>query len=359
MNSTSNESVEPDSKKMAAALMPLSRATLTQVRQDAPLYALVGAYALVAWILSLYLGESQRYRPFQYVMLWMILSILVLAVTSAARAFWINPGRPLSSFVSMGKKHWNRDFLQRLPVILVTGTFYGVFTSVKNMLPDIHPFSWDPTLAAIDYKMLGDHDGWSLAAAIIPDGLPLKIIDIIYSRGWLIIVMSLSAYVAASPTMRRYCRQYFLTFFISWIFAGNILACIFMSGGPCFYAEFVGDHLRFAGLMQSISGTGSAAVQDYLWNTHVNGWNNLGAGISAFPSVHMVSMTLVTLLLRKMSVRLCWVGIFLTIAMELGSVRLGWHYVSDGLVGIAIAVMIWRFIQMVERSVGRSDVRLA
>jgi len=187
--------------------MPLSWTALGQFRQDAPLYAVVGVYALAAWTLSLYLGDVQKYKPFQYVLLWMVASTLILAVIGVVRAFRNDPGRPVSSFVSLVKKHWNRDFLQRLPIILAVGVFYGVFTSVKVMLPDIHPVNWDPHLAAIDYELLGNRDGWRLVAAIIPDGLPLEIMDFIYSRAWFVLIMSFGAYVATAPAMRHQCRQ--------------------------------------------------------------------------------------------------------------------------------------------------------
>ena len=352
MNSTSDDSAESGPQGAITAWIPLSATTLNQFRQDAPLYAVVGVYALIAWLLSLYLGDGQKYRPFQYIISWTAISILILTIMGAARATWFNPSRPLSSFVSLGKRHWNLHFVRRFPLILATGTFYGVFTSVKNMLPDMHPFIWDPVLAAIDYRMLGNHDGWRLVASIIPDGFLLRAMDAIYGWGWLALVMSLSAYVAISPAMQRHRRQFFLAFFSSWIFAGNILACAFMSGGPSFYAKFTGDNLRFASLLQSVSGTGAAAIQDYLWNIYIGGSSFLGAGISAFPSVHMVSMALVTLLFKKVNMYLFWVGIFLTILMELGSVRLGWHYVSDGVAGIAIAVIIWRLTRLTERSTG-------
>ena len=89
--------------------------------------------------------------------------------------------------------------------------------------------------------------------------------------------------------------------------------------------------------------------QSYLWQAYVSRQGGLAVGISAFPSVHLVSTAIVALLLTKINARLLWPGIVLTALMEIGSVRLGWHYVSDGLAGIAIAILVWHLVEVAER----------
>ena len=351
MDGIPEETTVPSRQPITAAW---TLASLSEVRRDMPMYAVVGVYAVFSWIFAIHLGDSQKYHPFQYVPIWTASSVALLTLIWAARAIWINPGRPFSVFASLMKRQWHQGFVQRLPLILVMGVFYGVFTSVKNMLPDIHPFTWDPALAAIDQRLLGDHDGWAMVAAIIPDGFPLRAMSIFYGWGWLVLVLGFSAYASVAPELRHLRRQFLLTLYLSWIVAGNILACLFMSGGPCFYAKLTGDHLRFAELLHSISGTESAATQDYLWTIYVHGWSYLGAGISAFPSVHIVSMALITLLLKSMGKWPFFLGVVVTILMELGSVRLGWHYAIDGIAAIIIAAVTWYIVQYVERLFAKS-----
>lgn len=316
------------------------------------MYAVVGVYAVICWMLSVYLGEYRKYHPFQYVLSWAALNITLLMLIWAARAIWADPRLPFSSFVSLAKQEWHQGLAQRLPLIFVTGIFLGVFTSAKSILSDIHPFAWDPALAEVDYRIFGGHDGWKIAAAIVPDGLPLRLMDMFYSNGWAILILSFNAYASLASDLRHLRQRFSLAFYFSWIMAGNILACIFMSGGPCFYAKLVGNP-RFSGLIQSISATEAAEVQNYLWTIYLNHKASLGAGISAFPSVHMVSITLIMLLMKSMGRAPFLIGLALTALMELGSVRLGWHYAIDGFTGIAIAAGIWYFVQFTEKSFAR------
>ena len=307
---------------------------------DAPISLLVCAYALVVWALSCFLGDVQKFHPLQYLWGWVLASSVYLITIWALRAIWINPKRPFTAFVAVGRRHWDQGIASRLALIFVMAIFYGVFTSAKNMLPDMHPFSWDPLLASIDYRLLSHHDGWRLAARLIPNGLPLLLLTFVYGNIWGFLMLGFSAYATLSspPELRRH---FLLAFILGWIIAGNILAGLFLSGGPNFYGEITGDHARFLELSRSISGTWAAAERDYLWSAYANHEVWLASGISAFPSIHLVTITLITLLLGRIDTRLFWLGAGLTGLMEIGSVRLGWHYVTDGLAGITIAVIAW------------------
>jgi len=354
----SNESVEAGQPASSLAA-PSGRLLdgLDEIRQDGIVYFVMGCYALMIWALSIYLNNAQKYRPFQYILGWALLSLLFLATIWAVRATRIDSRRPFSAFLAIVRRHWQRGLIWRLPLILATAIFYGTFTSAKNMLPDIHPFTWDATLAAIDYQMLGGHDGWKLVASVIPDGVPLQILDMIYTKVWLFLMLGLCAYVSLSSDFRHLRTRFLLAFSLGWVVAGNILAGFFMSGGPCFYAHFTRDNLRFAELLHSVASTGSAAEQNYLWSAYLSGQGWLAGGISAFPSVHLVTIVVLTLLLKKMDIRLFWVGVILTVLMEIGSVRLGWHYVTDGLVGIAVGVFAWYLAGVVSGTSSRGEAQ--
>jgi hypothetical protein len=64
-------------------------------------------------------------------------------------------------------------------------------------------------------------------------------------------------------------------------------------------------------------------------------------GIAAFPSLHVAFQTYVFLWMRRL-----WTsgevlfGIFALVIL-LGSMITGWHYLIDGLAGIALAVLWW------------------
>ena len=73
------------------------------------------------------------------------------------------------------------------------------------------------------------------------------------------------------------------------------------------------------------------------------GQDRVGGGISAMPSLHvtiatlcfLVSLTYSTSRLLKLAT-----GLFAA-TIYIGSVHLGWHYASDGLVGIVAVTLIW------------------
>ncbi len=72
--------------------------------------------------------------------------------------------------------------------------------------------------------------------------------------------------------------------------------------------------------------------------------------ISAFPSMHVASTTLMAILGFALS---RWVGLALTafaVCIMIGSVLLGWHYAVDGYVGAAIAVLCWKLSGWLIRS---------
>ncbi len=73
------------------------------------------------------------------------------------------------------------------------------------------------------------------------------------------------------------------------------------------------------------------------------GTTKLGVGISAMPSMH-VSMAYFGFLLAMHYGGKRWLKILtaaFTVATLLGSIHIGWHYLSDGIVGIILITIIW------------------
>ena len=85
------------------------------------------------------------------------------------------------------------------------------------------------------------------------------------------------------------------------------------------------------------------SVQEALWQSHVA--TGPISGISAMPSVHVASSTLLALYgfqhARWSGIAL---GLFAAIIM-IGSVHLGWHYAIDGYFGALLAWACWRLAQ--------------
>jgi hypothetical protein len=151
--------------------------------------------------------------------------------------------------------------------------------------------------------------------------------------------------------------QFLLAFALSWCVAGNLLAVVFSSAGPCYYG-FLFSPDPYAAQMNYLSainpGTPRFAlqVQDRLWQSYaVSGGENIG--VSAMPSMHVVATVLTALVMRRTGK---WFGIFgmaYAMIIVVGSVHLAWHYAVDAIAGIFLAVLFWRIAGILVREFNR------
>jgi hypothetical protein len=146
------------------------------------------------------------------------------------------------------------------------------------------------------------------------------------------------------PALRKVRAQYVWTYLIMWTLLGNMIAVAVMSAGPIFYEQVTGDG-RFAGLATYLAqNSGQEWVQQFLWRSYTGEQTTAGAGISAFPSLHLANAMLFVLLARHVHRLLMWVAVAFCAATLLGSVHLGWHYAVDGYFSMAATVLIWNLV---------------
>jgi membrane-associated phospholipid phosphatase len=224
-------------------------------------------------------------------------------------------------------------------MVAFNGVFYGTFTSAKNMLPDIFHYHWDVRLAKADRLIHGGADPSAYLMGI--NGSELTILSFIYGGLWHVLVLGLTAFVTLSKAHERLRHQFLLAYFMCWIVVGNIQAALFYSGGPCFYDLFTGDSSRFSSLTKSMTASLTLGEQSYLKDFYRSGEVGIGTGIAAFPSMHVTAATIIAFLLASLDRRLGWLGAVFVALIEVGSVRLGWHYAIDGYTGICTAVLMW------------------
>jgi hypothetical protein len=139
---------------------------------------------------------------------------------------------------------------------------------------------------------------------------------------------------------RKFQIQAALSFQLAWLFMGGLLAIAFASVGPCFVDDFLGsDH--YAPLMARLpEDLHSVTAMKYLLASR--GSEAIGGGISAMPSLHVAITVLIGLCLRDRWPRwqsLAWVY---AVVIYVGSIHLGWHYASDGIVSALGMVAIWK-----------------
>ena len=121
---------------------------------------------------------------------------------------------------------------------------------------------------------------------------------------------------------------------------GGLLAIAFASVGPRFAHDLLGnDH--FVPLMARLSDDlYSAQATHYL--LAAQGTPAIGGGISAMPSLHVAIAVMIALCLRDRQTQWQWLAWAYAAIIYVGSIHLGWHYASDGIVSAAGMVAIWK-----------------
>lgn len=230
------------------------------------------------------------------------------------------------------------------PVLMIT------FCALKDQIPQINPFSWDKTFMLMD-KVIGfGHTPWEILQPVLGFPAVTAVVNIIYNFWFaaMLGVLFWQAFAAKSSVTRL---QFLLAFSFAWFIAGNLLAVVFSSAGPCFYGRLHLGPDPYAGQMAYLNYvrahwpswayvTQDVTIQNLLWKMYLTHSGSLG-GISAMPSIHVTSSAVMMLLGWKIDRRLGWVLTIFTGLIFVGSVRLGWHYAADGIAGLLLAAVFW------------------
>jgi hypothetical protein len=227
-----------------------------------------------------------------------------------------------------------------IPAVALPG-FLAAHTTFKVLLPHLTAFDMDPLLADLD-GILGVQP-WEVTHAVFgPIGT--VVLDRLYFA-WFFVNDIVLFSVLVIPAMRDLRAQVMLTFILSWIILGSALAVMIPSVGPCFYAEVYNDG-RFGHLMSKLDaindqyGLMAVGIQEQLWAKHTLDLVGFGSGVSAMPSMHVSISTITALFLHQLGYG--WLGLVWLAVTWVGSVHLGWHYASDGLVAAVVTVLIWK-----------------
>ena len=211
-------------------------------------------------------------------------------------------------------------------------------TTLKKAIPLNQPFYADPLLIEIDRMVFGGKDAWQLTHAIFGTWAT-RFIDAAYTF-WVVAQILLGIGIILARDL-RFKIQVALTFQLSWALLGAGLATFSSSVGPCFLFEFYSDR-TFLPLMEelrSVGNLGALAGMEYLLASQ--GTNSIGSGISAMPSLHVGISVIIALCIREKAPRLQWLGWGYLAIMYIGSIHLGWHYASDGVVSGVLVAALW------------------
>jgi len=337
-------------------------------------------YHYAVALLSLFLAIAASHyagRPFELriailftVPILMICGVFVFAMLVREFVRHIRSRAPGS--VSLALLVYIRDELLapgRITNILHTTLFMSIFmtgfVSIKSMLPDINPFSWDPTFWEWDRAVHFGLDPWRILQPVLGYPLVTSVINFAYNS-WFFVLFGGWIWQGFGKSLTPLQRRYLLAFCVTWLLGTSISGVIFASGGPCYYGKLVAGPDPYLPLMDYLNRTAQIVpvwaldVQAMLWESYKNGGGPV-AGISAMPSMHVGTCVLLTLLGFATGKRwLGWAFAIFAIVIFLGSIHLAWHYAIDGYAGAAIALFAWWLAGgLVDRPEAREMPRVA
>lgn len=177
-------------------------------------------------------------------------------------------------------------------------------------------------------------------------------IDLLYS-GWMVLMFLFPSLAVALVWDRQARIRLILCWLGVWIVIGSGAAWLLGSAGPALYDAMVAPNASFHALDVDLSriaaqahsmgfNLGATDFQQRLLDQMREGGYRSAGGISAMPSVHVSMAALFAIAGFQISRRLGLGMTLLGILIWIGSIHLGWHYASDGIIGTAMVWLLWR-----------------
>lgn len=318
----------PDATPLEAA----ARARLGWLGEDRAWLVVLGAVTgieLAWWAIYWSLGLAPALHLFAHVGLAGVAVAVAIGVRRALRLDPLGPGWPVAILGA---------------ALFAAGA--SAFLPLKHAIPRVIPFWLDGPLARLERNAFGA-DPWLLLDRLA--GWATIPMDWLYGT-WLpvqSVVFFLVVLARPSPAKSRA----LIAYAVAWLVLGVVAAALLSSAGPLFYDRIFGG-ASFAALGDTLRQRGAwvaLAESDRMWASMSEPRPGLVAGISAVPSMHVAISLWLALTVRKLApgaAGLAWAYLLIIL---LGSVQLGWHYVSDGLAGALGMLAIWWLSGVAER----------
>lgn len=306
----------------------------------------IGAWVAVHFEAASILSIGLYFNTYSFIL--PITLFLLFAGRALYFALILRPKRPFAMLM-MDLRHnlaLPRRVAQGIPMLLFTPLLAGSFSVFKAAIPLIHPFSWDARLDQWDRWLHGGIAPWEWLQPILGHPIFSQAINVGYNLWFFVLWFAWfwQFFTLRNPQLRM---QFLLSVQMAWILVGSVLATVLSSAGPCYFGRVVGGPDPYQPLMTYLHQANETiaiwalGTQERLWDGYSLGQLNLGAGISAMPSMHVAIATMFALLGWRTS-RL--MGILFTIFLGwimVGSIHLGWHYALDGYVSVICALLLW------------------
>ena len=241
-------------------------------------------------------------------------------------------------------------------VACVIPVFMNLFAGWKSAIPVLHPYAFDPALAHLDRVVHGG-DPWRLLQPFLGRPGITHWLDQAY-EWWLLLVPVVVVWQAWSAD-RGTRAQFLVTYALTWVLLGTVLATLGSSAGPCYYSLVTGLPDPYAPLRTYLHTVDtehyallSQAAQAVLWQNHLVTDAQPYTQISAFPSLHVAMPVLYALAGWRTHPLLGLAFVGYALVIMLGSVHLGWHYAMDGEVALLLVPILWWLSGQMTRRTG-------
>jgi hypothetical protein len=273
-----------------------------------------------------------------------VLSVLMTVagealVGVAIRAAVAAVTRERGYFRTIGSARWLLDTLR-----LMAGMTLVIFTYgwIKLVVPVVHPALFDQGLWELDRLLFFGLSPTVFVLDLFANPAMLRAIDWSYASIFAASIVIASGYFLSDPS-RRIRVGFANGYALLWI-SGAWLYMLVPSLGPAYRLPEVWQahaELRNTQLFQRLLMLNYTNVLRAM-SGEPHGVISMLFGIGAFPSLHVAFQTYVFLWMRRL-----WTsgqvlfGIFL-VAIFLGSMITGWHYLIDGVAGFLLALGCYR-----------------
>jgi PAP2 superfamily len=282
----------------------------------------------------------------------MLLCLAIMRFYHIARH--VKPKHPIAALLKDLKQFLTdrQRMAHGLPMVLIMFLFMFVFDQLKANIPIFNPFSWDAALMQADQFLHFGRQPWQWLQPVFGH-VPVTFLININYNAWFVVMWTMWVFFAFADRASETRTRFFLTFMVSWIIGGGLLAIYFSSVGPCFYGRLGLAPDPYAELLVYLHGANqtvpiwAVSVQDALWQGYAD--KSLLDGISGMPSMHNATALLFALAGFKVNRTAGYFLLGHALLIFLGSIHLAWHYAIDTYVAWALTLVLWFALAPVAR----------